>query len=720
MDMKQTVEFYVSNSLAVIPIRFREKTPLVEWSKYQKERATKEEIEKWFSGDLGINIAIVCGSISGNLAVVDCDDPKVYKKLFSSIDRETLVVKTGRGFHVYFRTDYPINGFAVNIPGLGRVDVKGEGGYVLAPPSVHPNGRIYEFLSQRSIKSWPGDFKLEFLELLHRTFKIKVTREKVNITKLLQGVDEGQRDEAAVRIATWFRKQGLNEEEALAKLKEWNHRNLPPMEDNILETKVISAFRPEEPYAYDFEESNEETYTEEEITSAKSLLEKPGILWSIHEANADIVREDKNKVLIPLLEFGKLSFEVTGDSASGKNTLVDRCLLCVPSEWYDKITGLSDKAIRYMPKDLRTLYIAERRGLQTGEESTAEYDVKVGISEGKIEIRVVTKNEHGEFVLQKKSTVIENFILTSTEIAPPPELENRIYNICSDESVKQNEMVRDRQLEDAAKPPSQKLDTSSQKRLLRCVFSILDKESPQDFAIPYAPLLKALLPATDVSIRRHTPKLLNLIGSIAKIYHRQLPIVEDNGRRVVIATPEIFWLAWRIGDEAITGAVAGLTERQMRLWKEVLRLFNDTPRIESKALAEAIGKSTNTALNWLKCFEQKGMLVSEYEGRQRFFEKRFENAAVSTLPVLPLAELEKETREFLAKYPATSQSEYRPLELVDPLSGERISRDFLETSPPRLGASFVSKKQPENMGKEETAVSSQPDWKSVLQSGGGE
>jgi len=456
-----------------------------------------------------------------------------------------------------------------------------------------------------------------------------------------------------------------------------------------------------------------------ETSRARSLLEKPEILWRIHEANADIVREDKNKVLIPSLEFGKLSFEVTGDSASGKNTLVDRCLLCVPPQWYDKITGLSDKAIRYMPNNMRTLYIAERRGLQTGEESTAEYDVKVGISEGKIEIRVVTKNERGEFVLQKKSTVIENFILTSTEIAPPPELENRIYNICSDDSVKQNEMVRDRQLEDAARLPSQKLDTSNQKRLLRCMFDILDKEAPADFVIPYALLLKALLPATDVSIRRHTPKLLNLIGSIAKMYYRQLPIIEDNGRRVVVATPEIFWLAWRIGDEAITGAVAGLTERQMRLWKEVLRLFNDTSRIESKALAEAIGKSTNTALNWLKCFEQKGMLVSEYEGRQRFFEKHFEDTAVSTLPVLPIAELEKETQEFLDKYPTTSQSEYRPLELVDPLGGEHISRDFLETSPPQSGASFVSKKQPEDVGKEENAVSSQPDWKSVLQSDGG-
>ena len=88
----------------------------------------------------------------------------------------------------------------------------------------------------------------------------------------------------------------------------------------------------------------------------------------------------------------------------------------------------------------------------------------------------------------------------------------------------------------------------------------MDKEAPEDFVIPYATLLNTLLTATDASIRRHTPRLINLIGSIARIYHRQLSIVEDNGKKVIVAIPEIFWLTWRVGDEAITGAVAGLTE----------------------------------------------------------------------------------------------------------------------------------------------------------------
>jgi len=243
------------------------------------------------------------------------------------------------------------------------------------------------------------------------------------------------------------------------------------------------------------------------------------------------------------------------------------------------------------------------------------------------------------------------------------------------------------------------------------MFDILDKEAPENIVIPYATLLNTLLPATNVSIRRHTPKLINLIGSIAKIYYEQLPVVEDNGKKVVVATPEIFWLAWRIGDEAITGAVAGLTERQMRLWKEVLKLFYTNSRIESKTLSEAIGKSTNTALNWLKFFERKGLLTSEFEGRQRFFEKHFEHTAVSTLPALSFAKLEKATKNFLETYSITLSENYKAMELVDPLTGKHISRDFLVESSFALKAASDSKKQRKEIGKPRTAES----WQSVME-----
>ena len=54
----------------------------------------------------------------------------------------TISALTGRGEHLYFR----LNGHSVrNSAGLlgPGLDVRGDGGYVLLPPSVHPSGRIY-------------------------------------------------------------------------------------------------------------------------------------------------------------------------------------------------------------------------------------------------------------------------------------------------------------------------------------------------------------------------------------------------------------------------------------------------------------------------------------------------------------------------------------------------------------------------------------------------
>jgi hypothetical protein len=141
--------FYISNGLSVIPIKPRDKVPLIKWENYQREPPSIVEVRKWFDGTDN-NIAIVCGKVSGNLVVVDFDDVELYEEFLKGLDGElkdivenTWLVKTGKGYHVYLRvnSDKPIR-----TRRFGKIDIKGEEGYVVAPPSIHPSGKRYDFV----------------------------------------------------------------------------------------------------------------------------------------------------------------------------------------------------------------------------------------------------------------------------------------------------------------------------------------------------------------------------------------------------------------------------------------------------------------------------------------------------------------------------------------------------------------------------------------------
>jgi hypothetical protein len=140
---------YIANGLSVIPIKPRDKAPATAWRPYQKDAPSLAEIRKWFEGTDN-NIGIVTGKVSGNLVVLDFDDAKAFEGFVKALNDDlkdvimnTWRVRTSRGYHVYLRvsTDKTVPSVKFN-----GVDVKAEGGYVVAPPSIHPSGARYAFV----------------------------------------------------------------------------------------------------------------------------------------------------------------------------------------------------------------------------------------------------------------------------------------------------------------------------------------------------------------------------------------------------------------------------------------------------------------------------------------------------------------------------------------------------------------------------------------------
>lgn len=154
---------YIAAGLSVLPL-MADKRPRGEWKQYQTERATPEEAAAWDSPGVGI----VGGAISGNLWVLDFDHGAAdifpqwerlinasYPALARELAAAPIVATGGGGYHVYFRLpaargNETLAAAYVATDGRRklekRIETRGAGGYVVAPPSPHPSGRRYEWI----------------------------------------------------------------------------------------------------------------------------------------------------------------------------------------------------------------------------------------------------------------------------------------------------------------------------------------------------------------------------------------------------------------------------------------------------------------------------------------------------------------------------------------------------------------------------------------------
>lgn len=113
-------------------------------------------IERVFTHQDTTGIAIV---LTNQIVVVDIDGEVGILELAAILDVEveemvawaraldTPVASTGRGLHLYFLSTRPQGTVKLGT----KLDLKGEGGYVAAPPSRHPSGAIYEWGVERRL-----------------------------------------------------------------------------------------------------------------------------------------------------------------------------------------------------------------------------------------------------------------------------------------------------------------------------------------------------------------------------------------------------------------------------------------------------------------------------------------------------------------------------------------------------------------------------------------
>lgn len=148
---------YYDAGFNVMPLQGK-RPVMASWDALKDTRSDRNRVEAYFTRNPDSNIGIICGVVS-NLTVVDFD-VKAYKDKPQQLEaakqaflreyRSPLTVKTGGGgYHAYFQYAKGSKNHTALQVGALSLDVKTQGGYVAAPPSIHPDTAMpYQWLQE--------------------------------------------------------------------------------------------------------------------------------------------------------------------------------------------------------------------------------------------------------------------------------------------------------------------------------------------------------------------------------------------------------------------------------------------------------------------------------------------------------------------------------------------------------------------------------------------
>ncbi|MES2224163.1 MAG: VapE domain-containing protein [Patescibacteria group bacterium] len=133
---KQALQYLLTYGFSVFPVG-KDKRPLLSsWKEFQTRLPTEEEINKWWKQFPDANIGIATGKVS-NITVVDIDSHKGTDSAKLDQFPKTYTVKTGNGgLQLYYNYQAGLTVSTEAYPHLPHVDIRSDGGYVVAPPSV--------------------------------------------------------------------------------------------------------------------------------------------------------------------------------------------------------------------------------------------------------------------------------------------------------------------------------------------------------------------------------------------------------------------------------------------------------------------------------------------------------------------------------------------------------------------------------------------------------
>lgn len=235
---------YASKGMAVFPLKPRDKIPM---TKNGVKNATTnfDQIEKWWTKHPNANIGVACGEASGGLLVIDLDEKEngisgqdslnSWERENGELPETVRSLTGGGGVHIFYRMDGK-TGNRVNL--LDGVDVRSDGGYIVAPPSIHKSGKAYEWEYD------PEEYDIARAD--ETVLRLLSTGKRADHDKFTvpDKIPSGKRNETIHKMACSLQAKGLTDDAILAACMAENKTKCnPPLDEDEVEKIVGSALR---------------------------------------------------------------------------------------------------------------------------------------------------------------------------------------------------------------------------------------------------------------------------------------------------------------------------------------------------------------------------------------------------------------------------------------------------------------------------------------------
>ncbi len=245
IDNNQTLKTALSlSSIGFSVMPAQGKQPIGAWQDYQHKLKTAGELERDFQNYTSANLGIITGEIS-KIFVLDIDRIEGEESLsklenqYAPLPPSVEVITGGDGRHIYFQ--YPQDREVKNSAGkIGhKLDIRGNGGFVICPPSIHKSGKQYHWSVDCTENISPAPEWL--LSLTTTPLNSQNITSNHEWLKLVHGACEGSRNESIARLSGLLLRRYIDPHLTLELCLAWNEsRCEPPLSNEEIKQTVNS------------------------------------------------------------------------------------------------------------------------------------------------------------------------------------------------------------------------------------------------------------------------------------------------------------------------------------------------------------------------------------------------------------------------------------------------------------------------------------------------